>query len=592
MDTIFIRDSIQEVLSDLRTARIFTFDIETTGLNPIDSRILLVQVGIGDKAYVIDYKSVNIDKLMPFLANPAITKVIHNIKFESSFIYYFHKTMIAGGWDTFLAERVLNPDSLYGSGLAEVAQRRLGRTLNKEIRKSFYNRNNIEFSDEQIKYASEDVEVLFPIQRQQEEELKKLNLEKVARLEFDCAPVTARMELAGVPIDEKGWREKILWYKEEEKRAGQAMYVELFDKGGLPEQLGMFERSAINLGSPKQILKALQQIGLDIKDTDDRTISKLNHSAAKALSEYRKIDKVLTSYSDTFLDKIHPFTGRIHPDFQQIGTETGRFSCKEPNVQQIPPEFRKYVTDAAFSIIAADYANIELRILAQVSNDPILTKAFESGADPHKSTAAAMFNIKLDDVTKEQRFTAKTLNFGILYGMGGDKLKDTLNAGLPDDQKINLTEAEAIHKRYKATYARAVRWLTLAGNRAWDQGVSTTLYGRKRFYSRPKNSLDEKAYWRQMMGLKRQGANSVIQGTNADITKLALVDLQNEIDYNGYKASIIIQVHDEIVVLAHKSQAESVKSLVVDTMLSAAQRVITDIPVVVDAHVSNVWSKG
>ena len=579
------------MVSALNECSEFSFDIETTGLSPLDSRILLVQVGVGDDQYVIDYARVNIDRLLPYLVGLNYRTIIHNVKFESAFMWYYHHTIIGNPWDTFLAERVINPDLLSGGSLADVTQRYLNRTLNKEIRKSFYEDGSSEFSEEQIAYAAEDVEVLLPIQKIQEEKLQSMELTHIARLEFDVAPVVARMELTGIPVDVVGWKKTIGEYKVKQIQQTDLMYHELFDKGGLDEQLGMFERSAINLESNKQMLQAFQDLGINVQATDERTLGRINHPAAKALMEYRKIAKILTSYDSTFLDKVHPFDNRIHPDFMQLGTETGRFSCRNPNIQQIPPELRKYIHDPEYKMIAADYAQIELRVLAQVSGDQRLVDAFNSGQDLHRSTASIMFNIPIENVTKEQRSLAKTLNFGILYGMGGPKLQDKLNETREEGNKLTLTEVKDIHSRYKNTYRRAIAWLGAAGNHAWDYLESKTIYGRKRFYTRPTGAVDQEQYTRMMMGLKRQGANSVIQGTSADMTKMAMLGLQDQLDYDGYRANIIIQVHDELVVLAHKSQAEAVSLVVRESMKSAGERLINKVPIEVDVHISDVWSK-
>lgn len=593
MDTVFIRDSVEPVVSALNNTSIFAFDIETTGLSPLDSRILLMQFGVGDTAFVIDYAGCNDTLLLrPYLEDPTYTKIIHNVKFEAEFMYFYWKVMLAGCWDTMLAEKILDPDGLASVSLAATTQRYLGIELEKETRKSFYEGPNLgHFTDEQIAYAAKDVEVLFPIQKAQREKLEAADLMPVALLEFDTAPVVSRMELTGIPINQEGWKEKIREYRILHKQANDRMYEELFDKGGLDEQMGLFERSAINLDSNKQVLIALQKLGLDIAATDERTIKALNHPVREPLLEYRRIQKILTSYAETFLGKIHPFTGRLHPDYQQLGTETGRFSCREPNVQQIPPEFRQYVTDPEFKILSADYAQIELRILAQVSQDKRLLDAFNSGQDLHKVTASLMFGVPVEEVTKLQRSTAKTLNFGILYGMGGPKLMDKLNEGREGKDKLTLTQTQDIHKRYKDTYRRSIQWLANAGEHAWNYGSSTTLYGRKRYYNRPTNAVDEKQYMKQMMGLKRQGANSVIQGTSADMTKLAMVDLQDKLDYYGYRSNIIIQVHDELVILAHKSQAEAVKTVIEESMRSAGEKLVKSVPIEVDIHISDVWSK-
>jgi DNA polymerase I-like protein with 3'-5' exonuclease and polymerase domains len=356
----------------------------------------------------------------------------------------------------------------------------------------------------------------------------------------------------------------------------------------------MFERRAINLDSPKQIKEALLKLGIDVDSTNEREISLLNHPVATELLNYRGLQKILSSYGKSFLDKVHPFTGRIHSDFQQLGTETGRFSCKDPNLQQMPAEFRECISSSDHLIVGADYANIELRILAEISGDSALTHAFASGVDPHKSTASLMFNVPIDSVSKEQRFIAKTINFGISYGMGTKKLMDMLNAEAYKNKmpSLKFPQVQDIMNRYHKTYGKATRWLFDAGNLAFRRGYSETLYGRKRFYIRPDpNAMPEKEYDNQVAAIKRKGANSVIQGTNADITKIAMIDLHHDLYDAGFKANIIIQVHDEVVVLARKDQAEAVKIVVQDSMNRSATKIIKNVPIKTDAYIAEGWKK-
>jgi len=260
----------------------------------------------------------------------------------------------------------------------------------------------------------------------------------------------------------------------------------------------------------------------------------------------------------------------------------------------MPEEFRACMIGGEdYTLVGADYSQIELRILAQISKDKALMAAFKSGFDVHSATASSMFGIPLDAVTKEQRFAAKTLNFGMMYGMGVNKLMDSLNteAQKTGAATLNIRQVQSIHYKYRQAYRAATDWLEKAGERAVRDGVSETLYGRKRYYNRPTSSVDRNMFEKQIKGIQRQGANSPIQGTSADITKLAMVNLNNEIRDYGFKGDIILQVHDEIVVLAHKKQAQSIKELVVESMTRSAQQILTDVPVVVDAYISDVWKK-
>lgn len=578
------------MVSEFSNYTTFALDIETTGLNPLDSRILLVQIAFPDKAYVINGRA-DFTRIVRFLEDHRWLKIIQNAKFDTKFFLYNYKTKARNIFDTFIAESLLQPDGFGGTSLKALAKKYLDIELDKDIRESFFDMRPGElFTGEQIKYAAQDAEVLFGIMEAQQAELAKHGLERVAELEFELAPVVGAMELSGVPIDISKWKSIIELYREKHEASRLKMHELLFDGSDNIEQLGMFTRDSINLNSPKQLMKAFKNIGVDMDKTDERTLSLINHPAAEELLEYRKFQKIMTSYGQSFLDKIHPFTGRIHADFQQMGTATGRFSCKEPNLQQVPDEFRQCVSLPGYSIIAADFANIELRILAELSGDDALKSAFESGEDPHKSTASLMFNIPIDTVTKDQRFIAKTINFGISYGMGPTKLMDMLNKGKPEKEWLTFRKVSGIMNRYKDTYRKASDWLLDTGNLAYRRGWSETMMGRKRWYERP---LHESGNWEaQVSSIKRKGANSPIQGTNADITKLAMLNLYHDLSTYGYKGEIILQVHDEIGVLAHNSQAEDIKLLVVESMENSAKELLKTVPVKVDAFVSDVWKKG
>lgn len=568
-------------------------DLETTGLNPIDSKILLCQISTPDNNFVIDVSRVSLEPLLPYLRSYKWVKIIQNAKFEQKFFQHFYKVVINNVWDTYLAEILLSPDSHYTS-LGLLSKKYLDRFLEKETRDTFAGMTNPTFTEEQLVYAAADVDVLLGIKAAQEVRMKEQDLGRVSALEFELAGIVASMELTGVPIDLGIWKSKIHKFEELHEQSRLRMHELLFDGGKLDEQIGAFERDSINLNSPKQLKEAFHKLGIKITSTSEREIALLNQPVAKELMEYRGLQKILSAYGSSFLDKIHPFTGRIHADFQQIGTETGRFSCKEPNLQQMPAEFRECVSDPKWMIVGADYSQIELRILAELSGDPSFIKAFVAGEDLHRSTASRMFGISMDNVTKEQRFIAKTINFGISYGMGVGKLMDMLNAeafknGTP---KLKFMEVKHMLDQYHAAYRKVGQWLAEAGNAAFRQQYSETMYGRKRYFTRPsQNEMSEKEYDNEVASLKRKGANSPIQGTNADITKLAMVAVYNELKDAGYKSDMIIQVHDEIVVLARKDQAESVKEVVEGAMIRAASEIITKVPIKVESYISDAWKK-
>jgi DNA polymerase-1 len=591
MVATYIEDNLDQLVNEFSKHDEFSFDLETSGLNPLDSRILLAQVGFRDCNYVINGR-VNLAPILPFFPDKRWKKIIQNAKFDTKFMFHYYKTPTRNVFDTYLAEKLITPqDDHVSASLEALALKYLGIKLDKTIRTSFINMTGTVFSDEQLKYAGLDTEVLFGIMDKQKEKITEFGLDRVAEIEFELAPIVAAMELAGVPIDIPKWKQIIQKHREQHEASRIKMNDLIFDTGKLFEQTGMFVRDSINLNSPQQIKRAFLALGIDIDSTNEREIALINHPVARELLNYRGLQKIMTSYGDSFLDKIHPFTGRIHADFQQIGTATGRFACKEPNLQQMPEEFRECVTLPDYKIVVADYSQIELRILAEYSGDAKFKTAFDSGEDLHKATAATMFNLPIKSITPAQRFIAKTINFGLAYGMGPKKLQDMLNAKRESGQpEISFTKARGLMDRYKESYVDVIRWLDAAGKLAYRRGYSETMMGRRRWFNRPNSKSTN--YEGEIASIKRQGANSPIQGTNADITKLAMLNIYHDLRTYGIKAEMILQVHDEIGVLAHKSDAENVKSIVVESMEKAAQELLVKVPVRVDAYVNDIWKKG
>lgn len=592
----YIQSDLSEVILDIERSDTIAVDLETTGLSPIDSRILLCQIGTGPTQWVINVSKCRIEPLLPYLKSHKWTKLFHNEKFEQKFFQYYYNTRILNTWDVYSAELVINPDSKE-AGLDDLALKYLNITLDKNIRKSFLNHRGTEFSKEQIEYSASDVDVLFGIKAAQEPKIVELGIQNILDIEFQLAGVVADMENTGAPVNKELWKEKIKDFQKLHEESRTKLSTLIFDTGKVDEQIGLFERaSALNLNSPLQIKKAFKKaFSIDVESTSERVIALIKHPAAQELLNYRGYEKILSSYGSSFIDKIHPFTGRIHADFQQLGTGTGRFSCREPNMQQIPEAFHECIqADEKYILCTADYSQIELRILAQLSDDPNLLRAFNSGQDLHKATASLMFGVSLAGVTKEQRFMAKTINFGIAYGMGIGKLKDSLNAEANKNgsKMLNFAQIKDLQNRHARSFQKASEWLREAGMRAFRQGYSETMMGRKRFYTRPDPSvLDPDTYTKRVEGLKRQGANGPIQGTNADITKMAMVNIYDEIQDAGYNAHIILQVHDEIVVLAQKNQAEAVKLMLEETMRKTAEKIITKVPVSAEAVLSETWKK-
>ena len=297
------------------------------------------------------------------------------------------------------------------------------------------------------------------------------------------------------------------------------------------------------------------------------------------LLEYRTVQKALTSYGENMISMINPVTKRLHADFRQIGAPTGRFACTNPNIQQVPHavEYRRcfsgYLEER--KLIIADYSQIELRILAEFSGDQAFTNAFVSGADLHRVTASEVFNTSLDQVTKDQRDFAKRLNFGVVYGIGASRFAMMTGLSVPD--------AENVLRRYFGTYRQLDAYLREAANRAVSDRYARTGSGRLVRFRYDENDRQ------QISMTQRNGKNTPIQGTSADILKRALRLLKDEL--KDTNASVVNIIHDEIVVEADADDAEKIADTVESVMVAAGQEYLKTVPVKVETEIATEWIK-
>lgn len=552
-------------------------DTETTGLDPFRSRVRLVQFATPDEVFVVDCFAI------PALEDPGVAglleaerpiKVLHNAKFDARMLHHHAGIRLRGVFDTFLASQLVATGALGMShSLKAVADRLLGVTIDKGERLSDWSG---ELSSSQVAYAAGDARVLLPLRAKLVEKIRELGLAEVAKIEFDCAPVVARMENAGIYIDPVRWRALC----ELTERAHGVLRDRLMeDFAGAVPQMSLFGRAEINLDSPQQVEDALHRLGIPVTGTRAGELQHFaHHDIVARLLEYRTVAKQLTSYGRAMLDHIHPVTGRVHPHFIQIGAPSGRFACMDPSVQQIPnaPEYRDCVrAPEGRMLVVADYSQIELRILADWSQDTALLKAFQSGEDLHRVTASQMFNVPLSEVSKSQRSAAKSLNFGLLYGMGAQGL-----AGRIESTQI---EAERLIHKYFSAYKGVERWLREAGERAVRERESRTRSGRLVRYEFDENDRA------QVAGIARLGKNVPIQGTSADITKLAMIGLDAALA--GTDARLVNTIHDELVVECAADVAGATRDTVERAMASAGHEYIKSIPVVVETSVSEAWNK-
>jgi DNA polymerase I-like protein with 3'-5' exonuclease and polymerase domains len=389
------------------------------------------------------------------------------------------------------------------------------------------------------------------------------------------------LELTGFFMDKTRWLEQLSIVEERRGELANDLQ-EMLGEGAAQASLFGPPRANINLDSQQQVSEAMERLGIPLPDSTRNWKLQplaLQYPVVAKLLEYRTMQKALTSYGQNMIEFINPKTGRLHADFRQIGAPTGRFACTNPNIQQVPHalEYRRCFMGypQGRQLIIADYSQIELRILAEFSGDQAFTNAFKSGADLHRVTAAQVFGVSEDQVTKEQRDFAKRLNFGVVYGIGAQRFSLMTGLGQP--------EAEDVLRKYFATYRRLDAYLKDSANRAVDEKQARTASGRLvKFNYDPSDR-------QQVSMTQRNGKNAPIQGTSADILKRALRLLNDELRSTSGK--IVNIIHDEIVVEVDESEAETVAAKVEHAMCAAGEEYLHNVPVKVEWQIACEWTK-
>src|SRR6266480_140654 len=454
-------EELRRVVQSLSAHQAMGLDTETTELDPYFGRLRLIQLATPSGVHIIDLDAFRnggngdlsqtsaLAPLRDLLSAHRPVKIAHNAKFDAKFIKHSLGVDLGGIFDTLLASQLLGAGDIEERhGLEAVASRYLNEAVDKTERLSNW---NLELSDAQLEYAARDANVLLPLREKLIDRLKSDSLIDCARLEFDCIMTVADMELAGFYMHKDRWLEQLAIVEKKRAQLADELQDVLAEESSQGTLFGGPQRDEINLDSHQQLTQALQRLGIPVPDsTRNWKLQPLavQYPVIAQLLEYRTVQKALTSYGQNMIELINPATGRLHADFRQIGAPTGRFSCTNPNIQQVPHalEYRRCFSGhpEGRKLIIADYSQIELRILAEFSGDEGFMEAFNSGSDLHRVTAAQVFNVALDQVTREQRDFAKRLNFGVVYGIGAQRF--SLMTGL------SLPEAEGVLRKYFATY--------------------------------------------------------------------------------------------------------------------------------------------
>jgi DNA polymerase I-like protein with 3'-5' exonuclease and polymerase domains len=493
-------------------------------------------------------------------------------------------------YDTMLAELVLNAGLLAPANLLDIAMKYTEVRLKKDVRETFAN-HSAALTEEQLKYGAVDTLILFPIFEKQWKLLQKENLIKIAKLEFATTGVVGDMEINGVYIDQDRWRE-IIKNLTKKRNVIAKEFQEMIRPHYKINQMDMFGGIAdsINMNSQVQLMDLFNnKLRLNIPSTGVAVMSMVNHPVAKKLLEYRGYEKLISAFGESLLEKVNKKTNRLHPNFQQLRTATGRFACNNPNLQQIPRNskeapFREcFNPEPGYKLVTSDYASMEMRILADLSGDKNFIEALLGGLDVHSFTASLMFGKEYTKDFKKQypelRQAAKAIGFGLMYGMGP--------SGLAAQIDVSKTVASSYMDKYFSSYPSIKKFLDKMARDAVRRGWSVTPGGRKRWYTLP--SKTDPDYNKKIGSIQRRAKNHPIQGTNADAIKYALVFLKERIAKENMDVRITHTVHDEIICEVRNDQAEEWAQMLSAEMVRAGELFISKVPVISESFIGDVW---
>ncbi|MCB0737495.1 MAG: DNA polymerase I [Bacteroidetes bacterium] len=581
---------IAELVAILEKESEFAFDTETSSLDPLTCEIVGMSFSTqpGNGWYVpINEEQEGwqntINAFKSVLQDPAKTIVGQNIKYDIQVMRQKGVFINAKLFDTMLAHYIIDPDGRHGMDL--LAQTYLSYSpvsIETLIGKKGKNQGSMkDLVPEQISdYAAEDADITLQLKQKFAPELPERNGQKVfEEVECPLIYVLADMELEGINLD----TDFLTNYSEELQKETATEMEKVFELAG----------QEFNLNSPKQLGEVLfENLRLDPKakktktgqyKTDEPTLQKLSasHQIVQHILDYRQLTKLKSTYVDALPSMVNPKTSRIHSTFNQAVAATGRLSSDKPNLQNIPIRSQKgrqvraafIPRDNEHEILSADYSQVELRIVASISGDEAMIEAFNAGHDIHTATAARVYGIGLDEVTRDQRSSAKAVNFGIVYGQGA--------FGLADNLGIKRTDAKEIIDQYFEKYSGLKDYMNNIKQFAREHGYVETLTGRRR-YLRDINS----ANFTVKGFAERNAVNSPIQGTAADLIKIAMINIHAEMKRRQLKSRMILQVHDELLFDVHKSEKDEMKELVTSLM---SQAMTLKVPLLAEASYGKNW---
>lgn len=566
-----------ELCNKICSQKSVCFDTETTGVNPLLSELVGLSFAYKEgEAYYVpidddrEKAQQKVDIFRPFFEDEKIEKVGQNIKYDILELRNYDIQVKGKLFDTMIAHYLINPEIPHG--MDYMAKMYLNYTtihIDELIGPKGKNQKNMRDIDQETvcKYAAEDADITLKLKNILEKELRENKLEQLFNeIESPLIYVLADMEWTGVRLD----LEALEQLAEEYRKEMNQIEKEIIEMAGIefninsPKQIGeiLFDKMKI-IDNPKKTKTGQYS-------TSENELEKLRskHPIIEKILEQRSLKKLLSTYIEAFPQLINPKTGKIHTSFNQTATATGRLSSSNPNLQNIPirdergKEIRKvFIPDEGCTFLSADYSQIELRIMAHLSKDKNMIEAFNKGQDIHAATASKIFKIPLEEVTPDMRRKAKTANFGIIYGITPYGLSQRLG--------ISRSDAKKLIEEYFTTFSGVKRYMDESIAKAREQGYVETIFGRKRFLP---DINSQNAVVRGYA--ERNAINTPIQGSAADIIKVAMNKIYKRLSDGGYKSKMILQVHDELDFNVHMNELDEVKNIVVYEMENAYPLVV------------------
>jgi DNA polymerase-1 len=590
-------DGLAILARSLRASGAFAIDLETTSEDVLNADIVGISLSMGkSEAYYLPVGHVTtpdgqqpgrqlplarvLEVLKPVLEDEGLKKYGHNIKFDMLALVQQGVWIRGLVMDSMVGAYLLNPGRR-GLGLKDQAFEHLGIIMTPITDLIGTGSKQITMAQAPIRasadYAGADADMTYRLAGIIEARLKERHLYKLfSEVEVPLIPVLARMELAGILVDAPFLRRMATELDEQIKALEKSIYDAVGHQFNInsPKQLGDILFGELKL-PPIKKTKSGYSVDAEVLDT-----LKGSHPAIDNLLEFRQLGKLKSTYVDGLLQLIHSKDGRVHTSFNQTIASTGRLSSSQPNLQNIPIRTevgrrirRAFLADPGCVLLTADYSQVELRILAHITHEPALVAAFERNEDVHAATAARLYKIPLNEVTPAMRRLAKTINFGVLYGQSP--------FGLARVADISQSEASEYIRNYEATFPLVKAYVEGTKAFARSEGYVETLLGRRRYMP---DLLSLPMVQRQ--AAEREAINMPIQGTNADIIKIAMVRLQHHFEELAVRARMILQVHDELVFEVPEDELELIKGIVRATMEEA---MALSVPLKVDMKVGQNW---